>query len=426
MPLTLALLLLTLPPLLACSAFFSGCETALFSLSRHQRLQLSRSGHFGAASVVTLLGETRGLLITLLLGNMTVNVTYFVITTLLLIRFQEHARAGALTMGVLSVLPLVTLVLLGEVLPKMVAARCAPVLARWVALPLLLVHRVIGPLRAVVQALVITPLSRLIAPHRPAAMSSSEFESLLELSQQKGVIDRDEEHLLQQVLELGHLKVRDLMRPRVDIIAFDLDQPTEGLIDLLRTRRVSRVPVYRGDLDHIQGVVFARQVLLKRPRHSQELAPLVRQVYFVPELQRADRLLIHLRKTGATLAIAVDEFGGTSGLITIKDLVEHVVGRLTDRQEPVDTPRAELVAPGLWRVSAELPIHAWIEAMGLSDEHGGLASLANVSTVGGLVMARLGRLPKVGDRVEIAGLSIEVQSMQQRRLDTLLLRVAAA
>ncbi|MCC7146549.1 MAG: HlyC/CorC family transporter [Phycisphaeraceae bacterium] len=409
-----------LPLLLAASAFFSASETALFSLTGHQRHLLARQKTLSAQAVIRLLDETRALLITLLMGNMLVNTAYFVITTVLLFRLNTLYHVWATLAGVMSVACLLALILLGELMPKLLAARSSYRLALLIGVPLWVAHRTIGPFRLAVEAVVIEPLARLIAPEaRPPGLSTEELAHLLEVSQNRGVIDPGEEDLLQGVLNLSQLQVRDIMRPRVDIVAFDLRRPPEKLLELLRARRLSRIPVYRGDLDHIQGVVYTRQVLLRKPRTARQLQALVRQVTFVPEIQRADQLLVQFRKRGTTLAIAVDEYGGTAGLVTLKDVVEQMVGRIASHDESMERAGMKLLAPGVWRVSAGLSVDDLLDTFG-----GGTKEEIEAVTIGGLVMSRLGRLPRVGDRLQVGSMTLEVEKMRGWRIDALLMRMA--
>ena len=424
MPIAIVLELLFLPLLLVASGFFSGSETALFSLSQHQRVQLSRSKTFVATTITTLLVETRALLITLLLGNMTINVLFFVVSSVLLIQLSKLSWAGPAVMTVATVLPLLAIILLGEVLPKLIAARLTMGWARFFAVPLYLVHRGIAPLRIAAQVAIITPLARLFFPRRASpALSEEELESLLTLSQRQGVIDVDEEKLLQQVLELSQLKVRDLMVPRVDVKAFDLgDDPLE-LLDMARQQRMSHVPVYEHDLDHIVGLIYTRQLLLREPRTRQDVRKLVRQVKFVPEQQRVDQLLVELRKTGTTFAIVVDEYGGTAGLITLEDVVEHMVGDIPGPFEPAREPQVEHEGANRWRASAGLSVHDWADFFGHDATIEGMATLETVSTIGGLVMARLGRVPQQGDFVSVGNVRITVERVTGRRIDTVLIEL---
>lgn len=420
MPLSVTVMLLALPFLLIASGFFSGSETALFSLSRHQRLQMARSKGLVGGAVTTLLVETRGLLITLLLGNMTINVLYFVISSVLLIQLSRRETSGAALLAIASVLPLIALILLGEVLPKLLAARLSMAWSKFVALPLLMVHRLISPVRVASSLAVITPLARLIAPRTaPPSLSSQELESLLALSQNQGVIDPGEQQLLEQVLDLNQLRVRDLMTPRVDIKAFDIVDDPSALTTLIRETRLRHIPVYRGTLDDVQGLIYARQALLDPPRTRTAVQQLVKQVRFVPEQQRVDRLLLEMRKSGSTFAIVVDEYGGTAGLVTIEDVVEHMVGHIPGPFKKNAQPQVQPIGRQRWQVSADLSVHEWADVFGTGPAAGVAAGPAVVSTLGGLVMARLGRVPRVGDRITMGNLSITVEQMNGRRIETL-------
>lgn len=412
-------LLAVLPLLLISSAFFSGSETALFSLSDYQRRELARSPSLAGSIITRLLGETRPLLITLLMSNMVINVLFFVITTVLLIHVGRSDWAGPLVVATLSVVVVLALILFGEVLPKLVAARSAETVCKLAAVPLWVVHRALSPLRLAVNVMVITPLARLIAPReKPPELSSRELEVLLELSQQRGLIDVAEEQMLQQVLELGQLSVRHLMTPRVDMKAFDLGRDLHELYALVRQTRLSHIPLYQEDLDHIVGFVGARPLLLRRPTTAQELKALTQPVLFVPEQQRADRLLVELRRRGSTLAIVVDEYGGTAGLVTLEDVVEHMVGEIAGPYAARQAAQVQPLDSGRWRVSADLPIEDWRQTFG---EPGGVRT--GVSTIGGLVMARLGRLPRVGDRIHVGNVEVEVMQMEKRRLELLGIRL---
>ncbi len=423
------LMAIALGLLVVASGFFSGSETALFSLSSHQRRRLGQSSGLAESTAAGLVENPRALLITLLVANTGVNVSYFVINTVLLMRLNQRYGLNAIAMLALSLVVLVGLILFGEVLPKMLAVRSTVGWSRLVALPLMGVHGALAPFRVVFDRLLVSPLARLIAPpEKPAELSPQELETILEHSRQRGVIDPQEEHLLSQVLELSQLQVQDLMTPRVDIEAFDLDDDPKDLSELIHTTRCSRIPVYRGDLDHIEGMVLARQWLLADDESREALERLTRRVVFVPELQRADRLLVHFRKTGTTFAIAVDEYGGTAGLITLEDVVEHLVGDIAGPHESQPPPQAESIGPKAWRVSADLPTHEWLETFEDDPNASGMIDLdaeaeaLGVSTVGGWVMARLGRLPRVGDHVTIGRVRVEVEAMQGRRLESLVVR----
>lgn len=407
-------LLALIPALLLASAFFSGSETALFSLSAHQRLTFARRRSMASHAAGTLLAETRDLLITLMLGNMVANVLFFVVSTVLLIRLEKLHHAGPTTIGLLSFASLLLVILTGEVLPKLVANR---VQVGWVTVtgvPLLALHRAVMPLRLTLRIFVINPLARLIAPpQRPHALSAAELGHLLDLSARRGVIHPEEQGLLQGVLELSRLRVREIMTPRVDLVAFDSQRPVDELINLLKRSRRSHIPIYRGDLDNLLGIIEARQVLLRRPSTPGQLRRLVRQVAFVPELQRADQLLVDFRKRGHNLAIAVDEYGGTAGLVTLEDVVEQFIGDMPGTTAHDEGSDVEKLGEGTFRVRAGLPLQDWYDSFDTARP-----AMESV-TLGGLVMSRLGRLPQVGDVVREGNLLLEVERMGRRRIETL-------
>ncbi len=413
-------MLILVPLLLIASGFFSGTETALFSLTGHQRVGFERSHSVAGRTITTLLSETRHLLITLLLGNMTVNVLYLAVTTMLLIRLSKVHEASPWLVTAASIVPVTLLILFGEILPKLLASRTAEIWSRVASLPMFVVHRAISPIRRPLNAIVITPLARLIAPRsKPPELSAEELERLLTLSEHHGIIDAEEEDVLRGVLQLSQLRVRDIMTPRVDVVAFDIGHPVGELIDTMGRTRLSHVPVVDGEMDHLVGVVHARDVMLRRPDDLEALRPLIREAYYIPELARVDDLLRQLRKAGTTFAIVIDEFGGTAGLATLEDAVEEMVGDITGPYEPGGDGMLKQVGENLWRVSAQLPIHDWLSVFGQS------LAPSSLSTAGGLVMARLGRLPRVGDRIHVGNLEIEVERMDGRRVAWLLMRVEA-
>lgn len=414
------LMLCIIPLLIFASAFFSGSETALFSLTAHQRLQMSRDKSIAGQAISSLLHETRALLITLLLGNMVVNVLYFVMSTVLLIRWKEFAHP--VVIAALTVVPLICLILFGEVLPKIVASRVSLTWSRFSGVPLLLIHRTLGPIRVVVNAGVITPLARVIAPKKsPESLSAEELGALLATSEKRGVIDDEEESMLQQVLELSQLRVREIMTPRIDVNAIDLTDGPEVLMKVIHDTRLSSIPAFEGDIDHIEGIIYTRQVLPAPPTDDTQLRGLVRQILFVPEQQRVDQLLTTFRKMGATVAVVVDEYGGTAGIATIEDIVEHMVGEIAGPYESTDQDMVESITPGHWRVSGLLPIHDWADAF--DSKLANLTHHAGISTLGGIVMAKLGRVPRIGDVVDIANVRVEVETMLRSRIVTLLVEV---
>lgn len=190
-----------------------------------------------------------------------------------------------------------------------------------------------------------------------------------------------------------------------------------------RDSRRQRLPVYRGSLDAIEGVVYCRQVLLNPPASALELAALIRPIAFVPMQQRADQLLDALRKLRSSIAVVVDEYGGTAGLITAQDITAHMVGGLavshTEHQ-----PEVVPLGNNRWRAEAGLSIHDWPDWFGKERELPDSAQHVSVSTLGGLVMASLGRVPREGDVVTASNVKLTVESMEGQRIRWIVVELA--
>lgn len=413
------ILLLALPALLVGSALFSGSETALFSLSAHQRSLLEQSKRPGAYAAARLLDETRSLLVTLLIGNMVINVLYFTLSTLLMDRWLASETINASGAALIALLTFFGIILFGEVLPKQIAAQRAFSWSGLVGVPLLAIHRGIAPVRIAAERIVITPLARLIAPPtRPPELSADELEIMLGMSRERGIIDRDEQNLLRHVLELSQIKVRDVMVPRVDIRGHDLDDSPEDLIQLATQTRLRHLPVYEGSLDQVRGIALTRALLLNTPQNKQQVLAGLRPVYFVPEVAPADQLLADLRERGITFAIVVDEYGGTAGLVTLEDVVEHFIGEIPGAYERDGQATVEQVGTGVFRVGADLAVHDWVDWFGRNPAMSKAASGA--ATLGGVVLGLLGRAPVEGDHVSLGNMVLTVDRVEGRRITSVM------
>lgn len=423
-PITL-ILLIALPTLLIGSGLFSGSETALFSLSAHQRALLGKSSKAGAYAAAQLLSETRALLVTLLISNMVINVLYFTLSTLLIDRWLQSGAINATAAAGVALITFLGIILFGEVLPKQVAAQLALKWSGWVGVPLLAVHRAIAPIRIAAQHGVITPLARLIEPPtRPPELSADELETMLSMSRQRGIIDRDEQQLLRHVLELGQIKVRDVMVPRVDIHGHNLDDPPADLMDRARETRLRFLPVYQGSLDRVRGIAMTRELLLDPPTHRDQVEKMLRPVEFVPEIAPADELLKHLRGRGVTFAIVVDEYGGTAGLVTLEDVVEHFIGEIPGAYERTGEAQVEQMGRGVFRVGADLAVHDWVDWFGRNPAISNAASGA--ATIGGVVLGLLGRMPVEGDAVSLGNMVLTVDQIEGRRITSVVVALSGA
>jgi CBS domain containing-hemolysin-like protein len=401
--------------LIATSAFLSCSETALFSLSRAQLLRLREDGHAAGRAIAQMMRDPRQLLMVVLLGGELANTAFFGIWTLAVLSLRAQVNLGFWASAGLLVLQLFLVLLVGEVLPKSLAISVPMAVARLVALPLATLARVLGPLARVFTAVVIEPLTRLLLPpqKRSTLLTADELAALLEHSANRGQITPNESAWLREIIELSRVKVAHIMVPRVDMVAYDVDEPAAGLVELFRKTRRVKIPVYRGDLDNTLGVIHAKELLLEP---ETPLAELARPVPFAPEMGTVDKLLLSFRQNSAEMAIVVDEYGGTAGLVTLEDAVEEIVGELLAPDEAPPEP-VKPIGPGEYLLSGDLSVNEWSDVFGVDLQ------AERISTIGGLAMSLLGRVPKVGDLVRTGNLEFTVESVARHRVQRLRVRL---
>lgn len=401
--------LLLLLGLLGCSFFFSASEAALFSLRRLEREELKRRGGAGAEAALALLGDPRGLLATVLFGNLVVNVSIFAIATVIGLEAARRGHPGAAAACGLGALAAV--ILLGEISPKYVALSIPLRASRAFALPLQFFYGLVTPVRVVLVAL----MRRFEGgPAQAPHLAAEELSDLVALAGREGAIAEHERRLVQEAVDLAELRVSQIMTPRVDVEACDASWPASRLVLLAAETGHARFPVYRGTVDDVAGVADVFDALQEPGRPLGELA---RPAKFVPEQMEATALLTAFRAEGADFAVVADEFGGTAGLVTLEDIVEEVVGDIRSPLERHKPPPVQRVSATRYLLDGDLPAEPWIEAMGLE------AGELGVERLGGLVAALLGRIPREGDSVRRGDFELTVRRMRRHRVRELLLEL---
>ncbi|MBA7688788.1 hypothetical protein ES703_97277 [subsurface metagenome] len=395
--------------LLAGSAFFSGVETAFFNLSRRQTSLLQKSKHKLQNLAAKLLNKPRQLLGCLLLGNITVNVLFYAVASVLTVRVKQQSGAGAA--AITACISFAVLVLFGEILPKSLAYANSKSISITTALPAFLCLQIFAPIQFVFRFLIIEPALRLLlGPPQPAKqITTGEFKSLIEQVRKRGLITVDENKLLTEIIELGFLKVRHVMRPRVDMIACAVTDSLQTAREMMLKNRLTKLPIYVRSKDNIVGLVYLRQLLLEA---DTSLDKLVQQVHFVPEQKTVESLLEFFRKTHTDTAIVVDEYGGIAGSVRLEDIAEELLGPIepTSGIEPI-----EQIGPFEYRLAGNLAIHDWAQSFGIEPAE------TQLSTIGGLVTALLGKIPKSGDVAYLKNLKFTVERVRKRRIETLIL-----
>ena len=402
MPSTELILTLLLPVLIVLSGLCSGAETALFSLSRSERRAMP-GGDANPAN--RLLARPRRLLVLVLMLNMTVNVLYFIATSLL------STRVSPLWGLVIAVGSLLGIVLFGEVIAKLLARAARVRYATLIGPPLFAIGTLLSPLVTFLDRGLIGPFTRLIVPHdrSPEDLSREELEELVEASARAGVITDPEHHLLDDVLALGERRAKDAMVPRVDMRWVDAGATRDAAGAEYAAFGHARVAVRALD-GSLMGLVHLGALADAPPGAT--AGTLAHKPQYVPETMRLDRLLEEFRNRGVAALFCVDELGDLTGLVLVDDVVRAVMaGSIVHAGPDEMTDEGD----GSWSVPGSYALHQLAERFEF-DRRRATGGLDRVSTVAGYAAAVLGRLPDAGDRVTLGPLSLTVVELSERRV----------
>jgi CBS domain containing-hemolysin-like protein len=404
--------------LLSCSAFFSGSETAMFSLNPIRLRHQEKEGKSPAASIVRqLLDHPSNLLVTILIGNQVVNVfSSSTAAALCLYLFGDQVGPVVATVGM-------TLLLLtfGEVTPKTFAVQNPQKYAFFVCRPLLWFSKIIWPLRVVLTAIAdgILRLTGGMRNSHERLLSSQEFRTLLDVSQREGVVEDSEREIIDNLFDFSEMSVKEIMIPRTDMFCFSIHDSFDEILEKCRSDLYARVPVYEGTIDTICGLVYVKDLLpFVQKQHSEfDLRQVLRETYFIPETKKVQDLLKDFQEKKIHIAIVVDEYGGTSGLVCLEDVLEEIVGDISDEFDTDNVPWCQPLPEGdSYRVNAMMHIHEFNQTFGTDF------SPENYGTVGGLVLNLLGKVPEKGDSVTVDTLTLTVSKLRNIRIMELLVK----
>ncbi|MEY2492351.1 MAG: magnesium and cobalt exporter, family [Verrucomicrobiota bacterium] len=408
-PALVATLLVAVSGLVVCSALFSGLETALFALRAHQLRRLEENHPPLAGFIQTFRENPRRVLALILLGSTLVNVFLIVICLALL---WEGPHSANLPQWLVALSLFAVIVFFCDLIPKLVALSAPYRLSTLGVFTLRLLMPFLETVGGAVETVSIA-IVELITPRHIRArahLSDEELETLIELGEEQGALQEAEGEMIQEVFKLGDKTAKDVLTPRVDMFAVPDDLTNEEIIAQLKFRRHRRVPVYADSPDNILGIIEVKSFLLHPQEHYTEtmLPP-----SFVPETMRALDLLRSFLARPQGMAIVVDEFGGTEGIVTISDIIEDIIG---DAAPLGDADLyIESLDNGRYIVNGKARLDDLSERLGFDFD------AAGIDTIGGYVFNQLGHVPEVGAQLETARLKITVRRVNRRRIEELLL-----
>jgi len=400
--------------LMVGSAFFSGSETALFSLSRLDLQKLARERHPASATLHALLDKPRRLIISILCGNEVINIAAVANMTGLLVALYGEERAG-----VISVLVMVPLLLLvGEITPKTIAvSNPVGVSAGVVAAPLSIWVRLITPLRWLLRTVADRITTWIVGPERAPEhiLHIDEFRDIVDEVADEGELHATERMLIHQLLDAGATEIVEIMTPRTRVEFIDADLPAADMVDRFRAIRHSRAPVYRGHRDNIVGFMRIEDVLplVTGGAGVEGIQPedLVSPPIVVPPTRKVDEMFDFFRVHNARAAVVLNEFGGVEGMVTLRDVLTFIFGHLsgeaaggelyTDRDQDV------------WEVPGDMRLVDFndLTNFGIEDPR--------MTTIGGVAFRHLDRVPEAGDEVNVEGYTLNVLEVDEQRITRL-------
>lgn len=397
--------------LICCSAFFSMSETALMAINKIRLRTLMEENNKKAHIVAGLIENPSKMLGVILVGNNVANIGASALATAIAIEFFGNKGVGIAT-GVVTLLILV----FGEITPKSLAAENAERIALLVARPIKMISTLLSPIVTILITFtngLIKLLGGNIDENEPL-ITEDELKAMVSVSHEEGVLDLDERDMIVNIFDFGDSLAKDVMTPRTDMVAVDVESSYQEILDVFIESQFSRLPVYEDDTDSIIGILSLKDFIrITDPDHV-NLHDYMRDPIFVFESQKTYRVFERMRDEQASISIVVDEYGGTSGLISIEDMVEEIVGDIDDEH---DEATNDIVPVG----SHAYAIQGYVRMDDINDTFHLNLPYDDFDTIAGFVLEVLGRIPDEGDSFKHEGITYKVLSMDKNRVEKILM-----
>ncbi len=356
-----------------------------------------------------MLSKPYQLLITILIGNMLVNIGATSFATLMSIRFW-----GESGVSIAIVLMTFLIVIFGEIAPKIYAVQQAEEMALKVAYPIRIFMKLFFPVRQVLKYIAgffIVHLGGTTIFKTPY-LTEKELQNLIKIGKKEGVVKESEEKMIYSVFEFGNTEVGEIMVPRVDMVAIEIDTPFEDIVKLMQEAKHARLPVYKKNLDDIAGIIYTKEYLLAG--EGRDIKGLMKPAVFIPETKKIDELLREFQNKQLQMAIIVDEYGGTAGLITLEDILEEIVGELQDEFESKER-LIEFLDDNKIILDGRLELYTVNQELHLNLPEG------ESDTLGGFIFSLFGRIPHEEEKINFKDVVFTVKKMGKKRVKKVIL-----
>ena len=398
--------------LLILSAFFSGTETAYFHIRKHRKETPEK--------IKSVLESPQRLLVSLLTGNTIVNVSIASLAAYITAGFADNYTWSKSTLILMEVLVVSVVVLIfGEILPKMIAIKYSKEYALKMYTPLKIMMFILSPIAQGFNA--ITNVVIKIIPFRKEKIfdSEEELKILAELGEEEGTLQEEESDMIQSIFDFKEKTVGEIITPRVDIVSLKSDESIDKAMDIIGERQFSKIPIYKDTIDNIKGILYAKDIIpyLMGSRPNVNLQTLARQPFFVPETKPIDDLMEEFKLRKTSIAIVVDEWGGTEGLVTLEDVVEEVMGEIRD---PYDQEESNVLkqSDGSFIVDGSITIYDLEEETDIEFPED-----RDYDTLGGFILDILTDIPQTGEQVEFNDMVFTVQTVENNRIGKIKIQI---
>jgi len=408
--------LIILVCLLFFSGLFSGSEVALFSINRKKIEKHFTGKAYRLSYLKALLDAPRRLLVTILIGNTVVNVAASIIAVELAMQAATHYEIEINLILTIQIILLTIIVLFfGELLPKVYASKNPLKFSGLAVIPIYWISTFIFPVSEILTELIKAVSSKINFDKSRSVLTEDEISSLTEIKQQKVKIEEEEQEIITSFVEFKTVVISEIMTPRVDIISVSENAGYDELIKTINDSGHSRLPVYGDNLDEIRGIVYAKDLLPfindEEKRKDFKLMNHLRKALFVPEQKRINLLLNEFQEKKMHIAIVVDEYGGTSGLVTLEDIIEEVVGEIWDEYDQQESNIKE-ISPGKLLVIGKTTVHELNEYLGenLVEEN------EDFDTIAGMIYDSSGSIPKEDFSLVVGNYKFTVKEVLKKRI----------
>jgi len=404
--------------LILFSAFFSGSEAAYFSLSREMIDGLKDSISKNSIRIVRLLKKPRRLLITILVGNTIVNVSAASVAALLASDLAVYFQF-AQNLAILCEVVVVTLVLLifSELTPKVIAVKSPYKFAAAVSIPLSIINIFLFPIVIILDNFPKLFSGFLATRVKKHLLSKEELKTLIEFSEERGALEEDEKEMIHSIFEFSKTTVREVMIPRIDMLCVEKATSLEKLINIIHSKGHTRIPLYDEKVDNILGIIHAKELLpfISDKDKNVDLASLARPAMFVPESKRLDELLSEIQAAKQHMAIVVDEYGGTAGLITLEDVIEEIVGEIQDEYD-IEKPLYKKINGNHFLIDAKIDLDELNEELDLN-----LPIDKSYESLGGFIFDLIGSVPDNKQEIKYGTYKFVIEKIDRNRIVQVLL-----